>query len=171
MHKFARLVDSMSMMSGKLCAWLMFMVGFFISYEVIMRYVFTSPTVWVDEISRILLVWGTYLGGGYLIKTHGMVTIEVMFKSPNSLPRKLAETVAIAVLLIFALTAAYFGYQLWWKSTLAGHTTDTYLAVPKAITHASIWCGFALMSLQGIVELWRVWTIGHCNRDILEGAE
>jgi len=171
MQQFARLVDGISTATGKLCAWLMFAVGFFISYEVVMRYLFTAPTIWVDEVSRILLVWSTFLGGAYLIKHHGMVTIEVFFKSPKTIGRKLTETLAVVMLLVFALTAAYFGYQIWWKSTLAGHTTDTYLAVPKTITQASIWCGFVLMSLQGIVELWRVWTVGPYNSNGLEGAE
>lgn len=170
MHMVARLVDGISTYTGKLCAWLMFAVGFFIAYEVVMRYFFTAPTVWVDEISRILLVWTTFLGAGYLIKNHGMVTIEVLFKDPDTMARKLAETLAIAMLLVFGLTAAYFGYQLWLKSTLAGHTTDTYLAVPKAITHASIWMGCLLMSLQGLVELWRVWTVGPFNHDFEEGG-
>ncbi len=171
MQRVARLIDSISQITGKLCAWLIFAVGFFIAYEVVMRYVFTSPTIWVDEVSRISMVWATYLGGAYLIKNHGMITIEVAFKDPTTLMRKIVESFAILMLLIFCATATYFGYQLWLKNTLAGHLTDTALALPKAFTQASIWVGCLLMALQGLVELWRVWSVGPYQTDILEGAD
>ena len=66
----------------------------------------------------------------------------------------------MVMLLIFALTAMKFGYQLWLKSTLSGHTTDSFLASPKWLTHSSVWIGMGLLILQAFVELYRVWFIG-----------
>ena len=64
------------------------------------------------------------------------------------------------MIIAFALVATKYGFDLWLKATLAGHTTDTFLASPKWLTHASIWIGFGLLVLQGLVELARVWLIG-----------
>ncbi|MEL6423787.1 MAG: TRAP transporter small permease subunit, partial [Pseudomonadota bacterium] len=72
--------------------------------------------------------------------------------------RRLAETFAVVVLFVFASVAAYYGFELWLKSTLAGHTTDTYLAPPKWFTHAPVWVGMVLLMLQGAVELTRIWS-------------
>lgn len=165
-----RLVDGISEWAGRISAWSLFAVGFFITFEVVMRYVFNAPTVWVDEISRVLQVWVVYLAAAYVLKHREMVTIELILKKPNTLLRRLAETVAIVMLFIFAGVACYYGFQIWLKSTLAGHTTDTYLAPPKMITHAPVWVGSVLLLLQGAVQLYRVWTEDLPEDDILEGA-
>ena len=155
---FMRSVDAASEFSGKLCAWCLFAIGFFITFEVVMRYVFNSPTIWVDEISRVLQVWVVFLATAYVLKHREMITIEVALRNPDTLRRRLAETFAIVVLMVFMTVAVYYGFQIWLKATLAGHTTDTYLAPPKWLTHAPVWVGGTLLMLQGLVQLIRVWT-------------
>ncbi|MEL7253219.1 MAG: TRAP transporter small permease [Pseudomonadota bacterium] len=164
-----RIIDGLSEITGKLSAWCLFLVGFFITFEVIMRYVFTAPTVWVDEVSRVLQVWVVYLAAAYVLKHREMVTIEVILTNPNTLRRRLAETLAIGMLYLFAGVACYYGFEIWLKATLAGHTTDTYLAPPKAITHAPVWVGSLLLMLQGAVQLYRVWAEDIPEDDVLEG--
>jgi len=165
-----RLIDGASEITGKISAWSLFAIGFFITYEVVMRYVFLAPTIWVDEVSRILQVWVVYLAAAYVLKHREMVTIEVILADPTTLRRRLAETFAIAMLLLFAGVATYYGFGLWLKSTLAGHTTDTYLAVPKWISHGPVWVGCTLLMLQAVVELYRVWFEDIPVDDIMEGA-
>ncbi len=160
MNQIVRSIDAVSEFSGRLSAWMFFTIGLFITYEVVMRYVFTAPTVWVDEVCRIMQVWAAYLGAAYVFKHRQMITIEIALKDTTTIRRRLAETLAITMLLIFALTASYYGFQLWLKSTLAGHTTDSFLGSPKWLTHASVWMGLGLLVLQSIVELYRVWFVG-----------
>ena len=150
-------IDNLSEFCGKLCAWSLFAVGFFITFEVLMRYVFNAPTIWVDEICRIVQVWVVYFAASYVLKKGEMVKVELFFSDPNSIWRKLSETFSIMVLFLFALTACYFGFQIWIKATLAGHTTDTFLAPPKMITHASVWLGSLLLVLQGSVDIYKIW--------------
>lgn len=170
MHSLIRLIDGASEITGKVSAWSLFAIGFFITYEIVMRYVFIAPTIWVDEVSRILQIWVVYLAAAYVLKHREMVTIEIILSDPTTLRRRLAETFAIIMLLIFAGVAMYYGFQLWLKETLAGHTTDTYLAPPLWVTHAPVWVGSALLILQALVELYRVWFVGIPKDDIMEGA-
>jgi TRAP-type mannitol/chloroaromatic compound transport system permease small subunit len=166
MSAFIRVIDGISELAGKLCAWMFFAIGLFITYEIIvrndaMRALFgTAPTIWVDEISRVMQVWAAYLAAAYVLKHREMVTIEIAFNDRTSLPRRLAETLALIMLFIFAGVAAYYGFGLWLKSTLAGHTTDSFLAPPKWLTHGSIWIGFGLLFLQGLAELYKIWMFG-----------
>ncbi len=166
MSAFIRAIDGISELAGKLCAWMFFAIGLFITYEIIvrndaMRALFgTAPTIWVDEISRVMQVWAAYLAAAYVLKHREMVTIEIAFNDRTSLPRRLAETLALIMLFIFAGVAAYYGFGLWLKSTLAGHTTDSFLAPPKWLTHGSIWIGFGLLFLQGLAELYKIWMFG-----------
>lgn len=165
---FIRIVDAITEFTGKLSAWCLVAIGFFITFEIVMRYVFIAPTIWVDEVSRILQIWVVFMAAAYVLKHREMVTIQIILSDPTTLRRRLAETFAIVILYIFAGTAAYYGFELWLKSTLAGHTTDTYLAPPKMITHAPVWVGCVLLMLQAIAELIRVWTGQIPADDVME---
>lgn len=165
-----RVIETLSDVFGKLSAWLFFAVGFFITYEVFMRYVFTLPTVWVDEVSRIVQIWAAYLAGAYALKYREMIVIDVAFRNPNSISRKVVETFALFVIAIFCFVAIKYGLELWWKSTTRGHTTDTYLALPKWFTQASVWFGFMLLMLQTVAEAVKIWTVGIPENDVLGGT-
>lgn len=170
MNRLIGFIDGLSEFFGKLCAWCLFAIGFFITFEVVMRYLFNAPTVWVDEVSRVLQVWVVFLATAYVLKHREMITIEVMLRDPSTLRRRLAETFAIIVLMMFMGVAVYYGFELWLKSTLAGHTTDTYLAPPKWFTHAPVWFGGVLLMLQGLVQLIRVWTEEIPADDVMDAS-
>ena len=151
-------INSISEFTGRLAAWLFFAVGFFITYEVFMRHVFTMPTIWVDEVSRIIQIWAAYLAAAFALKHREMVVIDIAFRDENSTIRKWLDSFALVLIIIFCAVAVYYGFELWLKSTLRGHTTDTYLALPKWFTQASIWAGFGLLLLQAIAEISKIWT-------------
>ena len=155
-----KLIDSLSEFTGKLAAWMFFAIGLFVTYEVVMRYAFTLPTIWVDEVSRILQIWATFLAGAFVLKHRDMIVIEVAFKDPATLARKLTETFALLCILLFCTVACWYGFELWLRATRLGHTTDTFLATPKWITHASIWVGLGLLLIQALAETVRIWTEG-----------
>lgn len=167
---FSRVMNTVSEWTGKLCAWSLFAVGCFITYEVVMRYVFNAPTVWVDEVSRVLMVWSVYLAAAFALKHREVIVIDLAFRTPGTLGRRLCDSFAILFMFIFASVACYFGFELWLKSTLAGHTTDTYLALPKWFTHAPVWLGSGLLIFQGIVELLEIWLPTHNKSSISQGG-
>ena len=171
MRAFLRIVDTLSEWAGHLAAWLYFGIGFIVTYEVIMRYMFNAPTIWVDDVARIALLWATYGGAASVLKNRQMITIEVAFKDHLSTSRRLVETFALLALFRFAGVASWYGFSLWLQATLAGHITDSALGVPKWLTLAPVWIGFGLFLLQGMAQLIRLWTEGvPPPRNALEGA-
>jgi TRAP-type C4-dicarboxylate transport system permease small subunit len=121
-------------------------------------------------VSRIVQIWAAYLGGAYALKYREMIVIDVAFRDPNTVARKLVESFALCVVVLFCVVAVWYGMELWWKSTIRGHTTDSYLALPKWFTHASVWVGFLLLLLQGLAELVKIWTRGVPTNDQIGGA-
>ena len=49
---YIRTMDAVSETTGTIAAWMFFTTGIIVSFEVCMRYVLNSPTIWVDEMSR-----------------------------------------------------------------------------------------------------------------------
>ncbi len=156
-YVYVRLIDTCTNYLGKVCGWSLLAIGLFISFEIFMRYVLNSPTIWVDEMSRILQIWVVFLGASYVFKHGSMITITVFFKAPHTLQRRIVDTLSVMMLWLFMGVAVYYGFAMWLKATLAGHTTDTYLALPKWFTHAPVWIGGGLLMLQGVAQLVRIW--------------
>ena len=108
MNRIVRSVDALSEWTGRFSAWIFFVIGLCITYEVLMRYVFTAPTIWVDEVARVMQIWAAYLGAAYVFKHRKMITIEVILKDPSTVRRRLAETLAIIMLMVFVVPASLF---------------------------------------------------------------
>ena len=117
MNKFITVTDAMSELAGQVAGWLFFAVGVFVAYEVFMRYVLISPTIWVDEISRIIQVWATYLATAYVLKYREHIIIDLAFRETDSIHRRIVETFSLCVIAVFSLVAAKYGWDLWLKST------------------------------------------------------
>lgn len=153
-------IDSITEYIGKISAWLFFFIGIIVTYEVFMRYVFTKPTIWVDEVSSITQIWATFIASAYALKHKNLIVIDIAFRDTNSIQRKVSETFSLIVIILVSAVTVYYGFELWLHSTLRGHTTDSYLAIPKWFTQASVWVGFSLLLLQAVAEIVKVWTVG-----------
>ncbi len=160
MSRIIAIIDALSEFAGRLAAWAFVLVGFFITYEVFMRYVFIRPTVWVDEVSRITQIWAAYLAAGLALRHREMIVIDVAFRKEGTLARRLVESFGLVLIAGFCAVTVHYGLQIWWASTVRGHTTDTYLALPKWLTQASIWVGFGLLGLQALAEIVKLWRPG-----------
>ncbi len=163
-----KIIDTVTEFIGKVSAWLFFMIGFIVTYEVFMRYVFTKPTIWVDEVSSVTQIWATYIGIAFALKHKDMIVIDIAFRDPNSITRKILEAFSLLIIIVFSFVTVWYGFEVWLDSTLKGHTTDTYLALPKWFTQASVWVGFSLLLLQAIAEIFKVWIVGVGKNEIDE---
>jgi len=152
-------IDFISEITGKIAAWLFFLIGLIITYEVFMRYVLNMPTIWVDEVASITQIWATFLASSYALKHKNLIVIDIVFRDPFSISRKLSDTFSLVIIIIVSLITIYYGFDLWLHSTLKGHTTDSFLAIPKWFTQASIWIGFTFLLIQSFVEIFKVWKV------------
>jgi len=89
-------------------AFLMAAVLTIISFQVILRYFFSSPLPWPEEVTTSLLVWITFLGGSIVTRReeHIKVTYFVEF-----LPKRVLIWIFLFldILIIFFLTAILIG--------------------------------------------------------------
>ncbi|MBY8977472.1 TRAP transporter small permease [Rhodobacteraceae bacterium NNCM2] len=155
-----RLADAISEATGRIAAWGFFAIGLIVTYEVVMRYVFNAPTIWVDEISRVAQVWAAYLAMGYAMKHREMIVIDIAFRDHTTLMRRIAETFTLGVIMAVCAVTVWFGFDQWLSKTMMAERTDTFLGMPKWITLASVWVGFLILMVQALAELFRVWTVG-----------
>ncbi|MDD4860323.1 MAG: TRAP transporter small permease subunit [Dehalococcoidales bacterium] len=101
-------IDKLSDVSGKIIALMIAPIVLIIVFEVVMRYVFDKPTVWVNELSWYLFGALFAIGGAYGMLHGSHVNVEIF---QMRLPRR-----ARAALDIFTglLTFLFIGILLIW---------------------------------------------------------
>ena len=129
-----------------------FLIGCMIVYEVIARYVFLSPTIWAEEMSRFFQIWATYLAAGFVLKNRQLIAIDVVTKKFPPVFKKMSAGFTLMIIGIFAAVAVIYGTGIVAESVEQGRATSTMLAVPRWMTESAVPIGFGVLLLQVIAE-------------------
>ncbi|MGG7564884.1 TRAP transporter small permease subunit [Rhodovulum sp. DZ06] len=101
-----------------------FIVGI-IFYEVVLRYVFVAPTLWVNEMS-LWAAGAVYLTAGlYAMQQRSHIRIFIIY---DMLPRplqKACDVLSLLCLLIFVAAVLYGGYGEAWTKLMRWETFGT----------------------------------------------
>ncbi|MBI4888739.1 MAG: TRAP transporter small permease [Acidobacteria bacterium] len=81
-----------------------------ILYGVVMRYVFSTPLYWVDEISTYLTVWGALLGWSVAERDRRHIRVTLLF---DRLPPPVRRATALVASLVSAGFCFFLAYMAW----------------------------------------------------------
>ncbi|MBT0963295.1 TRAP transporter small permease subunit [Denitromonas iodatirespirans] len=148
-----RVIDALSKWSGIFVAfWTVnAVVAYF--YEVIMRYVFNQPTIWVHESCFLLFGMQYLLAGAYTLLTGGHVRVDVLYiKLP---PRGRVGMDIFTSVFFFIFAIALFGtsWGFFMSSYGMGETTVETWGIQYWPVKATMVIGASLLLLAGISKL------------------
>jgi len=144
--------DKIVKYSGYLASALFIAIGFIVSYEVFMRYLFNSPTIWVNEVSRFLQIWATYLALTYSFHKQDFIRITVIYDRLNETGKKILDFISFIFIIIFSCFVVYYGWLIAYDSLKVGRTSSTILDVPSFLTELAIPLCFAFLVIRVILE-------------------
>ncbi len=124
------------------------LMGFILCYEVIVRYIFNSPTVWVQEVSIYLFMWAMLVGAAYTLMMGKHVRIDLLF---DRLPRKVQlvlDAVTSVFGVIFCAIVTQQAYKMIMTSFKYGKVSATILRVPMWLIQLPLLLGFGLLTFQ-----------------------
>lgn len=79
-------------------------------YEVVMRYFFNSPTIWVHETSVFLCGLAFVFGGLYCTCRNSHIRVVLLYDSFPPWLRRIAD---IAISIVSAIASGFFAYAAW----------------------------------------------------------
>ena len=117
-----------------------------ILFNVIMRYVFRSPTAWADELAMICLAYVTFVGGAVAYKRNLHFGIDFLVdKMPHSIQMTIRRITNLVFIPLFGYTT-YLGVSLMLKAS----KKMIYSGWSYKIIDASLPIGFASMSIYAV---------------------
>jgi TRAP-type C4-dicarboxylate transport system permease small subunit len=103
--------------------------------QVVTRYFPMNPFAWTEEISRLLLVWATYLGVSVVVANHDHIRVDFLLSRFPASIRRYDELFQNVVFLVFSVVMMYFG---WIVAKAAWIDVSTALSYTRALFYLPI---------------------------------
>ena len=139
-----RIVDGFGMIGGVL----ILCNAVFITYEVIMRYIFNAPTIWVQEVTIYLTILSGFLALAYALKENAHVKVDFVSVHLRGRTALALEILAALMAILFVAVLGWEGIVMALKTFEAHEHSPTLLRVPVWIPQSFIPLGAALLLLE-----------------------
>jgi len=148
-------IDTINFWVAKIVSWTLILIIAATVYEVIMRYVFGSPTQWVFEFNY--LVHGPYfmLLGAYVLTIGGHVNVDILYRRLPKRGQAILDCLTAPIFFFFILMMFYYGGVFALKSIAARETLSSAWAPPIYPIKLVIPFAAALVMLQGAAKFAR----------------
>jgi len=150
-------IDRLNIWVGGLSKWLIVVIAVIMTYDVVMRYAFNAPTIWVFDISYMLGGAFFALGMGYTLLKGSHVRVDVFYSLFSRRTQAIIDVVLTLVFFIptFALLIHYlvpFVYDSWatWEKSL-----ESFWRPPIYPFKTVFLISVVLLFLQGLAEFVR----------------
>ena len=123
--RIVRVIDRFTDFTGTLVAWLNVPLVLVVSYEVIARYLFNSPTIWVFDATYMLYSAIFMLGAAHALHKGAHIRTDFYFEKWSVRTRGTIDAVAYLVFFFPALTTflVVSGHEAWYAFGI-GETSE-----------------------------------------------
>ncbi len=153
MRQFIRLVEFLSKLCGIAAAIMIFISVAVVCHMVWVRYVLEASSYWQTEFVTYLLIASTFIGSPYVLMTRGHVNVELLPMYLTSQPRFYLALLAYGVACAFCVLIAWLGFELWREAWDNNWYSETIWEVRMWIPYLAMPVGFAVLSLQYLVDI------------------
>jgi TRAP-type C4-dicarboxylate transport system permease small subunit len=80
-----------------------------VSWQVISRYVFSSPSSWTEEVARFLMIWVGLLGAAYAFRTRVHLGLDLLPKKLTGQSANALKLFTLGVVVLFSVTVLVVG--------------------------------------------------------------
>jgi TRAP-type C4-dicarboxylate transport system permease small subunit len=124
------------------------LMGLILTYEVLCRYLFNSPTIWAQETSIYLYMWTMLAAASYTLQTRKHVHVDLVVDRLPVRPKLALEAATSTVGAIFCGIVSMQAYEMIAATVRFGKVSATPLRVPLWIPQSALLMGFVLLTLQ-----------------------
>jgi TRAP-type C4-dicarboxylate transport system permease small subunit len=123
-----------------------------VSWQVISRYVFSSPSSWTEEVARFLLIWIGVLGAAYAFRTGVHLGLDVLPKKLSGQSAKILKMFTLAAVMVFAVSVLLIGGGSLVALTWELKQYSAVLGLPIAFVYSVIPISGALICIYAIAS-------------------
>ena len=155
--RFVKFIDSLNDKVGCFAAWLVLPMMGIVVYEVIVRHIFNSPTMWTYDTLWMLYSGNFLLGGAFTLLKKGHIRIDIIHDTFSQKGKLISDTIIYALVFfvpcaILTWVSAEYAWQAW---VTKENLSTTSWVFPAAPIKTVMPIGFGLLTLQSVAEVLR----------------
>ncbi|HEY9052778.1 MAG TPA: TRAP transporter small permease subunit, partial [Gammaproteobacteria bacterium] len=150
---FNRIISHINGLAGELVAYWSVIAVVVYYYEVIVRYVFNSPTNWAHEGMFLMFGMQYLIAGGFVLREGGHVRVDVLY---NYLPKRgkaILDVFTSVFFFIFVFTLMYTGWTFFHDSYSVNEVSISEWGIQYWPIKLSLSLGALLLLIQGVAQL------------------
>lgn len=157
MVRYIRFADAVSSWFGKTFGWLIILMTFGMSYEVLVRYLFNAPTPWALDISFIMYGTMFMMGGAYTLSRGGHVRGDFLYRMWQPRVQALVDLILYVLFFFPGILALVFaGWKYASRSWGYGEVSvNSPAGIPIYQFKTVIVVAGVLLIIQGIAQVCR----------------
>jgi TRAP-type C4-dicarboxylate transport system permease small subunit len=124
-----------------------------VSWQVISRYVFSSPSSWTEEVARFLMIWIGLLGASYAFRTRVHLGLDLLPKKLTGRSAEMLKLFTLAVIVLFSVTVLIVGGGNLVTLTWELRQYSAVLGLPIAFVYSVIPTAGILICLYAVVAV------------------
>ena len=147
-------------------------MAFLLLYEVIMRYGFNRPTIWVHDISQFIFGACYMLGAGFTLLRKGHVNMDMLYTRFSKRGKALADTISGLLFLLFlGIMVWQSGFMAYESVIFNEHQITSVFEPPLYPIKIIFFIGCVLFMMQGLGDLVRNLIILFTGNELAEESE
>lgn len=129
-------------------AWMMLAMTLIISYEVVVRYFFNRPTIWVADFTDYIMLYSTFLVSAWLLKHEGHVRLTLLYMHLSPRLQQVSDMINAFIGAMVCGFVMWYGVRDVWDAVEKGISLPRPLPVPKYLILWVIPFGCFLLCVQ-----------------------
>jgi len=137
-------MNTMALLAGLILIFILLAV----CTDVIMRYFFNSPIIWVSEVIESLLLYITFLGSAWLLREEGHVKVDLILNMLKPKTVALLGIVSSIIGIFVSVVLSIYSSRLTWDHFERGIYTPTVMEIPIFVILLIIPIGSYMLIIQ-----------------------
>lgn len=143
---FDRLLVATSYIAGIITVFMMLII----TYDVVLRYFFNSPTMWVSDISTLGIPFITMLAAAWALQRESHIKIDLVLQHLNNRRAAFLQIINSIVALLVCLIFLWQGFEVTYEAYLWDEQLFRNLVIPKVYLLWIFPVGALLLCIQFI---------------------
>lgn len=147
-EKFCAITEKISKVLFNFSSLLLLFMTLSVTIDVLLRYLLSKPTIWVNEVSGYLLVCIIFFGASYTLRTGGHVKVDLLYEKASLKTRHILTIIAHLFTLGYVTVLSVKGSQMVFLSFSNNWHASTLLGTPLFIPQLAVPLGGFVLALQ-----------------------
>lgn len=151
MKGFIKLINNGELI---ICIALVYVLLLVSTFSVLSRYVFPTPLMWSEELSRYLFMWLAFLSCAFAIERNSQLAIDILPEfvlSKKPILKKIVRVITDIGFIMFALFLIKYG----WENAANTIELSAALKIPMVFVYASVPVGGLLIAARLVQDIIR----------------